>query len=145
MRAVRSFGTAVVGVGLGAYALNKPAFYSPHIFLADNVVVPILRCLDPETAHDWAVSLARFGPRDADLDDPIMGQRLWGMRFASPIGLAAGFDKDGRVVGGMLDLGFTFVEVGTVTPRAQQGNPQPRLFRLDADNAVIVSADFFFS
>lgn len=63
MQIARSVGTAVVGVALGAYAINKPAFYSAHIYVADNIVVPILRAMDPEAAHGWAVSLARFGPR----------------------------------------------------------------------------------
>ena len=63
MRAVRSLGTAVVGVGLGAYALYKPAFYSAHARIADDIVVPVLRQMDAETAHEWAVRLARYGPR----------------------------------------------------------------------------------
>jgi len=63
--------------------------------------------------------------------------RLWNLNFGSPIGLAAGFDKHGEAVDGMLKLGFGFVEVGTVTPEPQQGNAQPRVFRLPEDKAVI--------
>jgi dihydroorotate dehydrogenase len=70
-------------------------------------------------------------------DPPILKQRLWGLDFPNPIGLAAGCDKDARVPDAMLGLGFGFVEIGTVTPRPQPGNPKPRLFRLSADRAVI--------
>jgi dihydroorotate dehydrogenase len=70
-------------------------------------------------------------------DSPILRQRLWGLDFPNPIGLAAGCDKDARVPDAMLGLGFGFVEVGTVTPRPQPGNPKPRLFRLDEDRAAI--------
>ena len=66
-----------------------------------------------------------------------MAQRLWGLDFPNPVGLAAGFDKDARVPEAMRGLGFGFVEIGTVTPRPQPGNPKPRLFRLEADQAII--------
>jgi dihydroorotate dehydrogenase len=68
---------------------------------------------------------------------PTLETTVAGLRFPNPIGLAAGFDKDARVFGPMLNLGFGFVEVGTVTPRPQEGNPKPRLFRLEEDRAVI--------
>ena len=71
------------------------------------------------------------------VDDSILGLRLWGRDFSNPLGLAAGFDKDARAMGPLLALGFGFVEVGTVTPRPQAGNPQPRVFRLPKDAAVI--------
>jgi dihydroorotate dehydrogenase len=77
--------------------------------------------------------------QDPEADSPSLAQEVWGLPFSSPLGLAAGFDKEGRAVGGMLDLGFAFVEVGSVTPLPQQGNPRPRLFRLGEDQAVIVS------
>jgi dihydroorotate dehydrogenase len=70
-------------------------------------------------------------------DPPVLAQRLWGLDFANPVGLAAGYDKDARVPDAMLRLGFGFVEVGTVTPRPQPGNPKPRLFRLEQDQAII--------
>ena len=63
--------------------------------------------------------------------------QLWGLNFASPVGLAAGFDKHGEAVDGLLRLGFSFVEVGSVTPEPQDGNPKPRVFRLSEDQAVI--------
>ena len=70
-------------------------------------------------------------------DPPILRQRLWGRDFPNPIGIAAGFDKDARVPDALLRLGFGFVEIGTVTPRPQPGNPKPRVFRLEADGALI--------
>jgi dihydroorotate dehydrogenase len=70
-------------------------------------------------------------------DDPILRQRIWGREFPNPLGLAAGCDKNAHVPDAMLALGFGFVEVGTVTPRPQLGNPKPRLFRLDEDRAII--------
>jgi len=100
---------------------------------------PALRCLDAEAAHRLAVFALkrRLVPRPAASDDAGLGQRLWGLDFANPIGLAAGFDKDAEVAGAMLELGFGFVETGTVTPLPQSGNPKPRVFRLAGDRAVI--------
>jgi dihydroorotate dehydrogenase len=100
---------------------------------------PLIRCLDPEKAHGMALSALETGllRSDASPQDPRLETALWGRRFPSPIGLAAGFDKDARVPGPLLALGFGFVEVGSVTPRPQPGNPRPRLFRLERDHAVI--------
>jgi dihydroorotate dehydrogenase len=100
---------------------------------------PVLRLLDPERAHGfavWALAMG-FGPRAKGLDDSILAVRLWGLDFPNPVGLAAGFDKDAAAFDGALRLGFGFVETGTVTPRPQPGNPKPRLFRLPEDKAVI--------
>lgn len=69
--------------------------------------------------------------------DAMLANRLWGLDFPNPVGLAAGFDKNGEVPDAMLGQGFGFVEIGSVTPRPQRGNPQPRLFRLSEDKAVI--------
>ncbi|MFQ6018246.1 MAG: quinone-dependent dihydroorotate dehydrogenase [Kiloniellaceae bacterium] len=99
----------------------------------------VLRRLDPETAHNltlWALRHG-FAPRDRSPDDPILATRLWGRALPNPVGLAAGFDKNAVVVGPMLGLGFGFVEVGTITPEPQPGNPAPRVFRLPEDQAVI--------
>ncbi len=105
--------------------------------LADFAVYG-LRCLPPEVAHRLAVRALRhgWGPR-ADDDDPALAVNLWGLRFPNPIGMAAGFDKNAEAADGLLRAGFGFVEVGTVTPRPQTGNPRPRLFRLPADQALI--------
>ena len=97
-----------------------------------------LRTLDPETAHGLAIRAlqAGLGPRAA-ADDPILATSLAGIPLPKPVGLAPGFDKDAQVFRPMLAAGFGFVECGTVTPLAQAGNPRPRMFRLDADRAVI--------
>jgi dihydroorotate dehydrogenase len=100
---------------------------------------PLLRRLDPETAHRltlWALEHGLAPRRPAD-DDPILAGTLWGLAFRNPLGIAAGFDKDARAMGALLALGFGFVEVGSVTPRPQPGNPRPRIFRLPEDGAVI--------
>ena len=99
----------------------------------------LLRCLDPETAHRLAIGALKSGlvPRNRVPDDPKLRVTLWDRDFPNPVGLAAGFDKNAEVPDALLKLGFGFVEVGTVTPRPQQGNPRPRLFRLAADQAVI--------
>ncbi|HEC14870.1 MAG TPA: quinone-dependent dihydroorotate dehydrogenase, partial [Rhodospirillales bacterium] len=100
---------------------------------------PAIRLLDPEMAHGLAVWALKKGlvPRPAPADDPILKTSVWGLDFPNPIGLAAGFDKNAVVVDGMLDQGFGFIEVGSVTPRAQPGNSRPRLFRLAGDGAVV--------
>ena len=99
----------------------------------------LLRRLDPESAHDLTLWLLRrgLGPRTPGPDDPILAIRVWGREFPNPIGLAAGFDKNAAVVGPMMGLGFGFIEVGTITPAPQPGNPRPRVFRLAEDEAVI--------
>ena len=104
-----------------------------------GIARPLLRLLDPETAHGvaiWALK-HRFIRGSADADDPILSTRVWDLAFSNPIGLAAGFDKDAEVTDAMLAFGFGFVEAGTVTPLPQPGNPKPRLFRLDEDEGVI--------
>ncbi len=106
---------------------------------AFRFVRPLLDLLDPEVAHGLTLgALARgLGPRGVSPDDPILGIRLWGRDFPNPIGLAAGFDKNASAVGPLFGLGFGLVEVGTITPRPQAGNPRPRVFRLPEDHAVI--------
>jgi dihydroorotate dehydrogenase len=107
--------------------------------LIDRIALSALLKLQPETAHHWALfALERglVGVR-AEPDDPILTTKVFGLTFTNPVGLAAGFDKDARVLDPMLALGFGFVEAGTVTPKPQPGNPKPRLFRLDEDRAVI--------
>jgi dihydroorotate dehydrogenase len=100
---------------------------------------PILHRLDPERAHHLTLLALRSGlVRGAPgPDDPVLRTRVLGLDFLNPVGLAAGFDKDAEVMDAMLSFGFGFVEAGTVTPLPQPGNPKPRLFRLDADWAVI--------
>ena len=107
----------------------------------------LLSILPPETAHHAAIGLLkiwqkigapgfRTGSRPTQAD-PILNQTLWNRSFAHPLGLAAGFDKNAEVPAACLALGFSFVEVGAVTPQPQPGNPAPRLFRLPAQQALI--------
>jgi dihydroorotate dehydrogenase len=100
---------------------------------------PLLHALDAERAHRLALWAFRFVPmrRSPATDDPVLKCRVWDLDFPNPIGLAAGFDKDAEIFDALLSLGFGFVEVGTVTPRPQPGNPKPRLFRLEEDRAII--------
>jgi dihydroorotate dehydrogenase len=97
-----------------------------------------LRLLDAEDAHKAAILALRLGLGPASPpDDPILSCELAGIALPNAVGLAPGFDKDAAVFGPMLRAGFGFVECGTVTPLPQEGNPQPRLFRLTEDRAVI--------
>jgi dihydroorotate dehydrogenase len=99
---------------------------------------PLIFRLDAERAHLLSLAALERAPhRKPPAFDARLATRAAGLDFPSPIGLAAGYDKDARVPDAMLGLGFGFVEVGTLTPRPQQGNPQPRLFRLQEDHAVI--------
>src|SRR5476651_1282527 len=95
--------------------------------------------LDAETAHGAAIRALRSGllPAGRQADPPILGVELWGRRLSNPIGLAAGFDKNAEVPDALLGIGFGLVEIGSVTPRPQAGNPRPRLFRLPKDRGVI--------
>jgi len=107
--------------------------------MAYRLARPVLRLLDPERAHRltlWGLAHGMV-PSQRAADDPVLAIRLWDRDFANPLGLAAGFDKNALVPGPLLDLGFGFVEVGTVTPRGQAGNRRPRVFRLAEDGAVI--------
>lgn len=99
---------------------------------------PLVFALDPERAHRLTITALKLLPgRPRIAADPALTVTLAGLKFPSPVGLAAGFDKDAEVPDAMLGLGFGFVEVGTITPLAQPGNPKPRLFRLNEDEAVI--------
>ncbi len=102
---------------------------------------PLLFSLDPETAHNLTLPALRSAARlgltrliSRPKPDP---RTVMGLNFPNPVGLAAGLDKDGAYIDGLAALGFGFIEVGTVTPRAQPGNPKPRMFRLPAANALI--------
>ena len=102
------------------------------------VLRPALHLLDPEKAHEASLAaLERFARRRPPASDPRLRTRAFSLDFPNPVGLAAGFDKDARAPDAMLALGFGFVEIGSVTPRPQAGNPKPRLFRLAEDRAVI--------
>ena len=108
-------------------------------FAVASALLPLLRRFDPERAHEFALAALRLGlaGTDDNADNPRLATRVLGLNFANPIGLAAGFDKNAVALPALARLGFGFVEAGTVTPRPQPGNPRPRLFRLDQDQAVI--------
>lgn len=99
----------------------------------------LLLALDPERAHDLTLKTIELGvyPRMSGSDRPHLRQTVFGLDFPNPIGIAPGFDKNARVPRQLLDMGFGFVEVGTLTPRPQPGNPSPRVFRSIEDRAVV--------
>jgi dihydroorotate dehydrogenase len=104
----------------------------------DALSLPLLRWLDAEDAHRLAIQGLRFlPPVKPRPDDAKLAVRAFGLNFPNPIGMAAGFDKSAEVPDALLRLGFGFVEIGSVTPKPQSGNPRPRLFRLERDEAVI--------
>ncbi|MFN3943692.1 MAG: quinone-dependent dihydroorotate dehydrogenase [Allosphingosinicella sp.] len=102
------------------------------------LVRPLVLALDAERAHRLTIAGLKLLPGGEPAQpDGRLSVRVAGLRFPNPVGLAAGFDKDAEVFRQMLGFGFGFVEVGTLTPRPQEGNPRPRLFRLTEDRAVI--------
>lgn len=104
-----------------------------------SILKPFLFLLDAESAHHLAIQSLKWGvyPRNSYRPDPILNSNLWGLDFPTPIGMAAGFDKNAEVFEALLNLGFGFVETGSVTPLAQPGNEKPRIFRLPKDRGVI--------
>jgi dihydroorotate dehydrogenase len=108
------------------------------ISLLEALSRPLLRQIEAEDAHGFAILGLRFAPIFSPLrDNANLAVRAFGLNFPNPVGMAAGFDKHGEVPDALLRLGFGFVEVGTVTPLPQPGNPRPRLFRLPRDEGVI--------
>jgi len=104
----------------------------------ERLARPLLRALDPEDAHSLAIRALKLVPRHRPpRDDSRLAVRAFGLNFPNPVGMAAGFDKNAEAPDALLGAGFGFVEIGTVTPWPQPGNPRPRLFRLDPDQAVI--------
>ncbi|XP_047470185.1 dihydroorotate dehydrogenase (quinone), mitochondrial-like isoform X1 [Penaeus chinensis] len=126
-----SIGGTVVFVGINLYFKNEK-FY-------DTWVMPIFHSVDPETAHNLAVMAAKYNlvPEAKLKESKLLESRVVNLVFKTPVGLAAGFDKHGEAVEGLFRMGFSFVEVGSVTPLPQPGNPKPRVFRLKDDKAVI--------
>ena len=110
-------------------------------------VRPLLFSLDPEAAHHLAIAscrqisesqiLQKIAKSTLYYSDSRLTQTLWNLKFVNPVGLAAGFDKNAEAIGAWENLGFGFAEVGTITAKGQSGNPQPRLFRLPSDRAVL--------
>ena len=104
-----------------------------------RLVTPLVARLEPEAAHRLTIKALQWGlvRRAPEAADPRLARRLFGLEFPNPLGLAAGADKNAEAPDGALALGLGFVEIGTVTPRPQSGNPRPRLFRLAEDRGII--------
>lgn len=116
-------------------AHNRAAMTS----ISAAAAVPLLRRMDPERAQSLALLALRLGlgGRERDPENPALSITALGLQFPNPLGLAAGFDKNGVAIDALMRLGFGFVEAGTVTPLPQPGNAYPRLFRLVEDRAVV--------
>ncbi|KAJ2647313.1 dihydroorotate dehydrogenase [Coemansia sp. RSA 1250] len=124
----------VAAAGLG-YVYITDASAGIHRYLS----TPLMHLLDPEDAHNLSVSLLKHGiaPADRGSDSDLLSIQLWGKQLSNPVGLAAGFDKNGEAIDSLFGLGFGAVEIGSITPEAQTGNPRPRLFRIEDSRAVI--------
>ncbi|XP_076650851.1 dihydroorotate dehydrogenase 2 [Halictus rubicundus] len=117
--------------GICMYQRNEK-FYNRY-------AAPLIRLIDPELAHNAAIKMLKWGlvGKQTIKDPASLEMNVWGMQFNNPIGMAAGFDKQAEAVEGLHRIGFSFVEIGSVTPKPQSGNPKPRVFRLVEDNAVV--------
>lgn len=111
-----------------------------------QLIRPLFFRFDPEKVHHWSFSAIRlihrlgFGPlvrRLFTVEDPRLEREVFGLKFPNPVGLGAGFDKDARLFRELSGYGFGFIEIGTLTPKPQPGNPKKRLFRLKKDEAII--------
>ena len=100
-----------------------------------RLIRPLLFCLPPETAHSLTLSALKVLPISQKIPDAP--KTVWGLEFKNPIGIAAGLDKNGDYIDALAKLGFGFIEIGTITPKPQIGNPKPRLFRLPKSRAII--------
>nr|CAG4651101.1 EOG090X08P9 [Simocephalus serrulatus]SVE94326.1 EOG090X08P9 [Simocephalus serrulatus] len=132
--------TAIVTISVGGTA----AFASLCIWNGNedfyrNYVMPFTSRLDPETSHRLAIFAMKrcLIRKQAKPDSETLTTKLWGLNFKNPIGMAAGFDKQAEAMQGLYRTGFGFVEIGSVTPEAQEGNQKPRVFRLTEDDAII--------
>ena len=111
------------------------------------IIRPLLFCFDPEKVHYFTFSLIRILNKIPgfsslvkmlyEVNDPRLEREFFGIKFKNPVGLAAGFDKDAKLYKELSNFGFVFIEIGTLTPVGQEGNPKKRLFRLKEDNAII--------
>ena len=112
-----------------------------------SIIKPILFNKDPEAAHhftfSWVKRIFNLPVAKSSIkfffnyENPVLEREVFGLKFKNPLGLAAGFDKDAKLIDEMALLGFGFIEIGTLTPKPQEGNPLPRLFRLPEDQALI--------
>ncbi|POW04595.1 hypothetical protein PSHT_11175 [Puccinia striiformis] len=137
-----SKGILLLGSLLGSYAYITDTRATIHSWLS----VPLIKLIandDPEQSHQIAIkilsllsklSIIRDTPQP---NDKLLSFELWGKEFNNPIGLAAGFDKHGDAIDGLFDIGFGYVEIGSITPEAQPGNPKPRMFRIPSSESII--------
>src|SRR5690554_2186482 len=112
-----------------------------------SIIRPILFNFDPEKVHHFTFSFLRFANKIPfvpniikscyTINDKRLEREVFGLKFKNPIGLAAGFDKDAKLYKELSNFGFGFIEIGTLTPKPQEGNPKKRLFRLKEDNGII--------
>ncbi|ETN66131.1 dihydroorotate dehydrogenase [Anopheles darlingi] len=124
--------------GLGAAVFSGYSLCRGDEKFYNNVFMPVVRMIPPETAHDLAVLAVKWKLfRPPTVDTERLRTELLGMTFTNPIGIAAGFDKHGEAVPGLHRIGFGFVEIGSVTPEPQPGNPRPRIFRLNEDKSIV--------
>ncbi|KAG8770338.1 Dihydroorotate dehydrogenase (quinone), mitochondrial [Ceratobasidium sp. 428] len=115
-------------------------YYDSRSAIHRWIIPPLMRAtLDPEVSHRLAVRIlgTPFAPKDQGVNNDVLKCKIWDIHMPSPIGLAAGFDKDGEAIDGLFNLGFDWVEIGSVTPKSQPGNPKPRVFNLPEDDALI--------
>ncbi|KAK7793124.1 hypothetical protein R5R35_006518 [Gryllus longicercus] len=129
--AIVSGGATAIFSALSIYNENEK-FY-------DNVLMPVIHFLPPETSHNMGIMVGKYGlfGQSRFKDPETLKTKVWHLNFSNPIGMAAGFDKQGEVVNALHKIGFGFVEVGSVTPLPQPGNDKPRVFRLEEDEAII--------
>ncbi|XP_022174457.1 dihydroorotate dehydrogenase (quinone), mitochondrial [Myzus persicae] len=126
-----SSGGFILWAGTNVITLNEK-FYKKY-------VIPAFFTCDPESAHNLLIFTGKYGliPKSFYTDPPILKTKLWDLNFTNPIGLAAGLDKQGEITKALKDVGFGFVEVGSITPLPQPGNEKPRVFRLLDSQAII--------
>ena len=107
--------------------------------LYEHITLPILHSLEPEKAHNLSITALKSNliPGPGKLTSDRLTVNILGLNFPNPIGLAAGYDKNAKIIPQLMRIGFGFIEVGAVTPKPQSGNPKPRLFRLDEDLAIV--------
>lgn len=132
--------SAATGVALSLFAGDPEYSWLDFQFDAASVATAVLRrALDGEKAHVAAVWAASRGllPKESRPDPPSLRVAAFGREFRNPLGLAAGFDKDAEGAEALLNLGFGFIEVGSITPQPQPGNPKPRVFRVPSQRAII--------
>ncbi|PVU95825.1 hypothetical protein BB559_002588 [Furculomyces boomerangus] len=139
-----SIGTRVSNTAFGLVGIALAGFFGFYVTdsrsnIHEYITVPLMQQLDAEKAHYLSIKALSYGlgPVDRKQDNECLKTEIWGMKLSNPIGLAAGYDKNGEVADKLLDLGFGAVEVGSITPKPQEGNPRKRLFRLSNNNAAI--------